>query len=110
MRFLKGPYHGSGSTIYWCSKVPSRRTLTRDIELAYTKAKQDLISLLAAQRTVATTADSWRAHRRSFLGMTVHWIDGESLERRYATLACRELQVENSLGSSPFQQTIKYPF
>ena len=37
---------------------------------------------------VSTTADVWTAHHRSYLGMTVHWIDQKSLKRQKAAIAC----------------------
>jgi hypothetical protein len=76
--------------------VPSRRTLGRDMDKAWEKARGDLINILYSQKTVATTADSWTAHNRAFLGMTVHWIAQDSLQRKKATLACKELKVENN--------------
>lgn len=41
---------------------------------------------------VATTADCWSAHNKSFLGMTVHWIDAKTLQRKHAVLACSRLR------------------
>ena len=37
---------------------------------------------------VSTTADVWTAHHRSYLGMTVHWIDDKSLKSQKAFVAC----------------------
>ena len=37
---------------------------------------------------VSTTADVWTAHHRSYLGMTVHWIDQKSLKPQKAAIAC----------------------
>ena len=37
---------------------------------------------------VSTTADVWTAHHRSYLGMTIHWIDEKSLKRQKAAIAC----------------------
>ena len=37
---------------------------------------------------VSTTADVWTAHQRSYLGMTIHWIDKKSLKRQKAAIAC----------------------
>lgn len=71
----------------------SRRTLSRDIEKLMQKGKIRLINNLFHQKWVATTADSWTAHNRSFLGMTVHWIDRVNLKRCHATLAVREVKV-----------------
>jgi len=39
---------------------------------------------------VCTTADIWTVKRKSYMGMTVHYIkDGEELSRVSAALACR---------------------
>lgn len=73
--------------------IPSRRTLSRDID-KWEKPWGDLINILYSQKVVATTADSWAAHNRAFLGMTIHWIDADNLQRKKATLACKELKVD----------------
>ncbi|KAH7968660.1 hypothetical protein HPB52_010522 [Rhipicephalus sanguineus] len=44
---------------------------------------------LSAQNYVATTADVWSTPHRSFMGVTVHWIDTDSLCRKSLALACR---------------------
>ena len=54
--------------------------------------KEKLISLLKMQDFVATTTDCWSAYGRSYLGVTVHWIDGETFQRKSAYLALRRLQ------------------
>ena len=41
-------------------------------------------------------ADCWSAHHRSFLGMTVHWIDNNDLKRCCAVLCCKELNVSHT--------------
>ena len=38
--------------------------------------------------TVSATADVWSAHNRSYLGMTVHWLDPTNLSRCKAALCC----------------------
>ncbi|QQP49094.1 Uncharacterized protein FKW44_009622, partial [Caligus rogercresseyi] len=53
-------------------------------------------AILQNVELVSTTADSWTSHRRSFLGCTVHWIDPNTLERKAATLACRELMEKQT--------------
>ena len=40
---------------------------------------------------VATTPDCWTAHKRSYLGDTVHWLCYDNFERKSAALACRRL-------------------
>uniref|UniRef100_A0A8C6LEB6 HAT C-terminal dimerisation domain-containing protein n=1 Tax=Nothobranchius furzeri TaxID=105023 RepID=A0A8C6LEB6_NOTFU len=44
------------------------------------------------QNHVSTTTDLWSANNRSYLGVTVHWIDKESLKRRKAAIACRRFR------------------
>ena len=48
---------------------PSRRTLTRNADKLMMQKRGQLINLLSCQRFCATTADSWTAHNRSFIGM-----------------------------------------
>lgn len=74
--------------------MPSRRKLTRDIAQLGEEAKGAMTNLLAKISYVATTADSWSAHNRSFLGMTVHWIDPRSLKREKAVLGIKEIVVQ----------------
>jgi hypothetical protein len=71
----------------------SRRTVGRDIDKLMERGRTQVVNLLFHQKWVATTADSWTAHSRAFLGMTVHWIDRDTLKRRHATLACKEVKV-----------------
>jgi hypothetical protein len=61
--------------------IPSRRKLTRDIARLGEEAKGIMGNLLGKVYYVATSADSWSAPNRSFIGMTVHWIDPASLKR-----------------------------
>ncbi|XP_076034188.1 uncharacterized protein LOC143020993 isoform X2 [Oratosquilla oratoria] len=75
--------------------LPSRRTLRRDIDQMLATAKSDLCNLLYNTSYVATTADSWAAHNRAFIGMTGHWI-GKDLRRQHCTLACREIKEKQT--------------
>uniref|UniRef100_A0A8C1R4X3 Hermes trasposase DNA-binding domain-containing protein n=1 Tax=Cyprinus carpio TaxID=7962 RepID=A0A8C1R4X3_CYPCA len=50
---------------------------------------------------VCTTVDIWSLNNKSYLGMTVHWIDGISFKREKAALASSEIeQVHSSFGLS----------
>lgn len=40
---------------------------------------------------VATTADCWSTHNRSYLGMTAHWLHPKTRTRQHAVLACSRL-------------------
>ncbi|KAG0712929.1 Zinc finger BED domain-containing protein 1 [Chionoecetes opilio] len=78
-------------------KVPCRKTLTNRLNKYSLQVKNEVIACLDKVEHVATTADSWSSHRRAFLGSTVHWIDPVTLQRKSATLACREL-TESQTG------------
>ncbi|XP_041742569.1 uncharacterized protein LOC121574064 [Coregonus clupeaformis] len=41
---------------------------------------------------IATNTDCWSARRRSFIGVTAHWIDPDNLNRCSAALACKRLR------------------
>ncbi|XP_077513696.1 uncharacterized protein LOC144124718 isoform X2 [Amblyomma americanum] len=71
------------------STVISRRTLGRRIDEEWEKMLGDVRLKLSDQDYVATTADIWSTPHRSFMGVTVHWIDRNSLSRRSLALACR---------------------
>ncbi|KAG5860634.1 hypothetical protein JTB14_023063 [Gonioctena quinquepunctata] len=70
----------------------SRRTSGRRITDEHIELKQHLISLLGIIDWVATTADCWSAHNKSYLGMTVHWIDPITRARMHAVLTCIRLK------------------
>ena len=72
--------------------LSSRRALGRDIDQVSATAKSEISNLLYDTRFVATTADSWTAHSRAFIGITGHWI-GKDLRRQHCTLACKEIKV-----------------
>lgn len=78
-------------------KVPCRKTLTNRLNKYSLQVKNEVIACLDKVEHLATTVDSWSSHRRAFLGSTVHWIDPATLQRKSATLACREL-TESQTG------------
>ena len=68
--------------------VICRQTLKERLNAAFVSMKSNLQSELDKAVYVCTTADLWSSTNRSFLGMTIHWIDLENLTRRSAALAC----------------------
>ena len=52
---------------------------------------RELKKTIEGQCYVSTTADIWSSHNRSYLGVTVHWID-DTLKRRKAAIACRRFR------------------
>lgn len=71
-----------------------RQTVTTQLEDKFLERKQKLKEKLATLKSVCTTADCWTSRRRSFIGVTVHWLEASQrnvLERRGCCLAIREL-------------------
>ncbi|XP_060787122.1 uncharacterized protein LOC132892769 isoform X1 [Neoarius graeffei] len=72
--------------------VLTRKTLCCRLQEAAKTMKSIIVKKLSAVNHVATTTDCWSAKQRSYLGVTCHWIDHNSLERHSAALACRHLK------------------
>ena len=72
-----------------CStQIPDRKSFTDHLDHQYDLVVEKVKSSLASVEHVSTTADVWTGHNRSYLGMTVHWIDPATLERRKAAISC----------------------
>ena len=54
--------------------------------------EKELKKTLDAQPYVSTTADIWSANNKSFMGVTVHWIDPHTLKREKAAIACKRFR------------------
>lgn len=73
----------------------SRRNLSQHVETLFQRNIEEVKHDLRNTNFVCTTADVWSAKRRSFLGVTAHWIDAETFERKSVALACRKFGGEN---------------
>lgn len=69
----------------------SRKTLVKMVDDVSVSMHKNLSSTLSQQEHVATTTDAWSANNRSFLGVTVHWIDQDTLQIQSAALGCRRI-------------------
>lgn len=74
------------------AKVPTRATLKEKIDASYTTMFNAITSNLLSIPFVCTTADLWSSQNRSFLGMTVHWIDPNTYLRKSAALASKRFK------------------
>ena len=81
------------------SAVMSRTTVRRKIDSATSKMKESLKNVMKEVPYIATTTDCWTARRRSFIGVTAHWLDPCSFERRSAALACRQLRGSHTFDA-----------
>ena len=71
--------------------IPSRYYTVKTFEKKHESSKATVKSAMTSAEFVATTADCWSAHRRSYLGVTVHWLCYDNFEGKSAALACRRL-------------------
>ncbi|XP_031327898.1 uncharacterized protein LOC116159121 [Photinus pyralis] len=76
-------------------KVPSRKTLMKRISEHHELNMCDIKQKLSNIDFVSTTADIWSNKRRSFLGVTVHWIEEDST-RGSAAIACKRFMGTHS--------------
>uniref|UniRef100_A0A8C1I096 Transposase n=1 Tax=Cyprinus carpio carpio TaxID=630221 RepID=A0A8C1I096_CYPCA len=81
------------------SAVMSHTTVRRKIDSDTSKMKERLKNEMKKVPYIATTTDCWTARRRSFIGVTAHWLDPCSFERRSAALACRQLRGSHTFDA-----------
>jgi len=72
--------------------IPSRKTLVRIIESSYASSKSQLVETLSNIKWMSATADIWSAHKRAFMGVTLHYVDPQSLKIQSIALACRRFR------------------
>lgn len=67
--------------------LPSRQSVVKTTSALFEKDNENLRNLLRETTYVWATADIWSGKKRSFMGVTVHWISN-FYERQSAALAC----------------------
>lgn len=72
--------------------LPDRKTFAKELDKEYAIMEKELRKTIDAQDYVSTTADIWSTNNKSFLGVTVHWIDADTLKRKKAAIACRRFR------------------
>jgi len=60
--------------------IMSRPTLRSSIAEATKSMKKKLIAAMSEVEYIATTTDCCNTRRRSFIGITAHWLDPDSLD------------------------------
>ncbi len=70
----------------------TRKTFMSRMEAEYQNMQLKLQNEFATIQFLCTTADLWSNHNKSFLGVTAHWIDEDTLTRKSAALACCRLK------------------
>ncbi|KAK3920205.1 LOW QUALITY PROTEIN: E3 SUMO-protein ligase ZBED1 [Frankliniella fusca] len=86
-------------------KVMGRKTVRARVNAAFEKLKADLRAELAKADRVGATSVAWKGYGRGYLGVTVHWLNPDTLQMRSAALAlaCRRTvgrQTLDALGTA----------
>ncbi|KAL4104536.1 hypothetical protein QTP88_019831 [Uroleucon formosanum] len=68
--------------------VPSRKELSKQLDLKYEQYVSMLTDLIAKQDYICATADIWSVNNRSYMGMTCHFIDEETYFRQSYVIGC----------------------
>jgi hypothetical protein len=76
--------------------VPSRRIITDRLEKRFVLAKDALKQKLQKVTHVCTTADGWSCRRRHYMGVTVHWLDPDTLARKSACLGIKRVKHKHT--------------
>jgi len=72
--------------------LPSRRTMGRRFDDVYAAERLSLMSTLSNTRWVSATADIWSAHKRAYMGVTLHFVHPETLQMVSCALVCRRFK------------------
>lgn len=73
-----------------------RKSLMQLLIKEYNSAKCNLITTLNNQKYVCTTTDIWSSNNKSYMGMTVHFIDEIKIERCSFMLACKRIKYSHN--------------
>jgi hypothetical protein len=76
--------------------LPSRRTMGRRLNDIYAAEKERLRSTLSNIRWVSATADIWSAHKRAYMGVTIHFVHTETLQMISSALVCRRFKGQHT--------------
>lgn len=69
---------------------PSTYTVNKCLEEQYERMLIEIRRKLATTRYVCTTADMWTSRCKSYLGVTVHWLNDKCVRESYA-IACSRM-------------------
>ncbi|KAL6475709.1 hypothetical protein MHYP_G00167490 [Metynnis hypsauchen] len=81
------------------TNVMTRNTIVNKVTKASIEMKRKLKAALSEIEFIATTTDCWTAHRRSFIGVTAHWFNPQTLQRSCAALACKQLKGSHTFSA-----------
>lgn len=74
------------------AELPHRTCFSSYLDKQYETMEANLKAALHEVDFVSTTADIWTANNKSYMGVTLHWLRKDTLERKKAALACRRVR------------------
>lgn len=77
-------------------RLPCRRTVAKRLDARKKIITEKLIQTFDKVDYICTTADIWSCHNRSFLGMTAHFIERNTFERKNVILGCRRFKYSHT--------------
>lgn len=77
-------------------KILTKKELKMKINEMFNKTKENLMSELNNISHCCTTADIWFMSDKSYIGITIHWIDLESQNRVSRILSCRRFNLPHT--------------
>ncbi|KAI4889111.1 hypothetical protein NFI96_025223 [Prochilodus magdalenae] len=81
------------------TNVITRNTVVDKVTKTSIEMKRKLKAALSEIEFIATTTDCWTAHRRSFIGVTAHWFNPQTMQRSFAALACKQLKGSHTFSA-----------
>lgn len=70
-------------------RIITPKTVNVRIDKKFETEKEQMKKDFESVKYFCATADIWSTKRKSFMGVTVHWVDAITLERRSKVLCCR---------------------
>lgn len=91
-------------------KVMTRKVATKQINELYNENIQKIKNLIHVQKYVCTTTDIWSGRRRSFIGVTCHWLT-DDFKRQSVALSCQRFKgTHDNKSIAAILQTIHTKF
>ena len=75
--------------------VMSYKSVRKDMQKSFAEMKENMRKQFSKIDYICTTQDLWTAAKRSWLGMTAHWLD-EDLNRVSCVLACYKMKESST--------------
>ena len=76
-----------------------RTTLGNDLLTSKANTMENINKVLSGVKYVCTTADIWTSRNKSYMGVTLHYIERQDLSRKSVMLSCKQIKAAFGLCS-----------